>query len=313
MQSSLKQHSFYLILMAILALLPVLGLGDFILHLLIVTLLFAFMGQAWNILGGFCGQFSVGHTAFFGVGAYAMTILFNHFQISPYWGIPVGIIASILLALLVGFISLQLTGIFFAMATIAMVEILRTFSLYYRNITYGTLGMTLPNQFSLKKIEYYYIILGLLLVCYIVAALVRKSRYGTFMVAIRENEDRARSLGIETSRIKVLSAVISAALTALGGSFYALYVLLIEPSVAFSFLVSIKIIIVVIIAGIGTLLGPLLGAFVAIIPDELIRSWLGGMYVGIAGILYGAVLVIVVKLQPQGILHLFGRSRHLWE
>jgi branched-chain amino acid transport system permease protein len=107
--------------------------------------------------------------------------------------------------------------------------------------------------------------------------------------------------------------VISAALTALGGSFYALYVLLIEPSVAFSFLVSIKIIIVVIIAGIGTLLGPLLGAFVAIIPDELIRSWLGGMYVGIAGILYGAVLVIVVKLQPQGILHLFGRSRHLWE
>jgi len=313
MSLPLKQHSFYLGLVALLALLPFLGLGDFVLHILIITLLYAFMGQAWNILGGFCGQFSVGHAAFFGVGAYAITILFNHFQIHPYWGIPVGVMVAILLSLVIGFISLQLQGIFFSMATVALVEILRTFTLYFRDITYGPLGMTLPNSFSLKKVEYFYIVLGLLIFSYLVAAWVRKSKYGTFMVAIRENESRARSLGIETPRIKVLSAVISAALTALAGSFYALYVLLIEPAVGFSFLVSIKIIIVVIIAGIGTLVGPLLGAFVAIIPDELIRSWLGGMYAGIAGIIYGSVLVIVVKLQPQGILHLFTRTRHLWQ
>ena len=313
MATALKPHYFYLGSVFILALLPLLGMGDFILHILIITLLYAFMGQAWNILGGFCGQFSVGHTAFFGVGAYGMTILFNHFHINPYWGIPAGIFVSILLALLIGFISLQLQGIFFSLATVALVEILRTLTLYFRDITFGSLGMTLPNSFALKKIEYYYLVMGMVVFCYLVAALLRKSKYGTFMVAIRENEDRARSLGIETSRIKIFAAVISAAITSLSGSFYALYVLLIEPAVGFSFLLSIKIIIVVIIAGIGTLLGPLLGAFVAIVPDELIRSWLGGAYTGIAGIIYGSVLVIVVKLKPQGILHIFGRTRRFWE
>ena len=211
--------------------------------------------------------------------------------------------------MIIGFIGLQLSGIYFSMVTVALVEILRSLSLYFRGVTFGTLGMSLPVKFSATKIHYFYIALALVAAGYLVAAAVRQSRYGSFMVAIRENEERVLSLGIKPPRYKVLAAVISAAMTSLGGAFYAMYVLMVEPSTAFSFLVSIKIIIVVVIAGMGTLAGPLLGAFIAILPDEIIRSWLGGSYSGLAGIIYGAVLVIVVKIKPEGLLGLLSRNR----
>lgn len=307
--TNLRQHYLPVGALVLLAFIPLLQPGDFFLSVLIMTLLYAYMGQAWNILGGFCGQFSVGHCAFFGVGAYAVTILYHFFGIHPFVGALVGVMAAVFLALIIGFISLQLSGIYFSMATVAMVEILRSLSLYFRGVTFGTLGMSLPVKFSLGKAHYFYIALVLVAAGYLIAAAVRQSRYGTFMVAIRENEERALSLGIKSSRYKVLAAVISAAMTALGGAFYALYVLMVEPSAAFSFLVSIKIIIVVVIAGMGTLAGPLLGAFIAILPDEIIRSWLGGSYAGLAGIIYGAVLVIVLKIKPEGILGFLSRSR----
>ncbi|MCX5910043.1 MAG: branched-chain amino acid ABC transporter permease [Deltaproteobacteria bacterium] len=306
---NMRQHYLPIGALVLLAFIPFLRPGDFLLGVLIMTLLYAYMGQAWNILGGFCGQFSVGHCAFFGVSAYAVTILYHFFGIHPLVGALVGVLAAVFLAFIIGFISLQLSGIYFSMATVALAEILRSLSLFFREVTFGTLGMSLPVKFSLGKEQYFYIALMLVVVGYIISAAVRQSRYGTFMVAIRENEDRALSLGIKSSRYKVLAAVISAAMTALGGAFYALYVLMVEPSAAFSFLVSIKIIIVVVIAGMGTLAGPLLGAFIAIVPDEIIRSWLGGSYAGMAGIIYGAVLVIVVKIKPEGVLGFLSRSR----
>ncbi len=295
---------------ALLAILPFFQVGDFWLNILIITLLFAFMGQAWNILGGFCGQFSVGHCAFFGVSSYAVTILYHFLGIHPAGGAVVGVLFAVFLALLIGFISLQLQGIYFAMATVALAEILRSLTLFFREVTFGTLGMSLPVKFSLTKTQYFYMALGLVLLGYVISLALRRSKFGIFMLAIRENEDRAKSLGVKTSRYKVVAAVISAALTALGGAFYAVYILMVEPGVAFGFLISIKIIIVVVIAGMGTLAGPLLGAFVAIVPDEVIRSWLGGSYAGFAGIVYGAVLVLVIKLQPEGILGFVSRRRH---
>jgi len=306
----LKEHGLIAGILAFLALLPALWLNNaFVLHILIIALLYAFMGQAWNILGGFCGQFSVGHCAFFGVSAYCVTILFERFGLHPLAGALAGVVAAIGVAFIVGWISLHLTGTYFAMATVALVEMGRTLALYFRRMTHGDVGMSLPAKFSLSKIEYFYIILGLVMVSYIVAVAVRRSKYGTFMVAIRENEDRTRSLGIDTAQYKVLSAVISAALTAVGGAFYALYVLMIEPAVAFSFLVSIKMIMVVVIGGIGTLTGPLIGAFIAIVPDELIQSWLGGTYTGLAGAIYGTILIAVVKLRPQGVIGFVTRTR----
>ena len=307
---TLRPHYLPVGAMVLLAFIPFMQPGEFLLSVLIMTLLYAYMGQAWNILGGFCGQFSVGHCAFFGVSAYAVTILYHFFGIHPLAGALVGVLAAVFLALIIGFISLQLSGIYFSMATVALVEILRSQTLYFREITFGTLGMSLPVQFSLGKAYYFYIALIMVAAGYVITAAIRQSRYGTFMVAIRENEERALSLGIKSSRYKVLAAVISAAMTALGGAFYAMYVLMVEPSSAFSFLVSIKIIIVVVIAGMGTLAGPLLGAFIAILPDEIIRSWLGGSYAGLAGIIYGAILVIVVKIKPEGILGALSRSRH---
>ncbi|MCC8193743.1 MAG: branched-chain amino acid ABC transporter permease [Deltaproteobacteria bacterium] len=287
--------------LVVLAVLPFTGLlGNWGTHIAILVMLYAVLAGAWNLLGGYTGQFSVGHAAFFGIAGYTMGILMAQGMAGPVVGAALGVVLAVALAFLVGFCTMRLRGIFFALTTMALAEILRKIALYQDNLTGGTLGLSLVIP-GVSKNEYYYIILALLICMFAVLIVFERSRFGLYCIAIRENDDAALATGVNTARIKLYATLISAFFTSLAGAFYAAYIGVIEPDVVFSTNLSIKIIILAIIGGTGSLVGPLLGALVVVIPEELIRGFLGGTYAGVSGIAYGLILVVTILLKPSGL------------
>jgi len=291
---------FFLAVIIVFGLLPVVTASSWYMHIMIMVMLYASLSSAWNLLGGYCGQFSVGHAAFFGVSGYAMGILMAQFKLDPILAGLAGVGASGGLALLVGLTCLRLTGIFFALATFALAEILRKLALFQERFTGGPLGLTIVFPAE-SKLTFYVFVLGLMVCSFLVVFLAERAKFGYYCQAIRENEDAAKAVGISTSKIKVWAALLSAVLTGIGGAFYAAYIGVIEPDVVFGFNLSIKIIIVTVIGGASTLIGPLLGALIVVIPDEFIRGWLGGAYASWSGMIYGAILVVVILVRPQGL------------
>lgn len=288
----------------ILLALPSLGIGAWGTHIGIMVMLYATLAAAWNLLGGYTGQFSVGHSAFFGAAGYTMGIFLAKGISGPWEGALAGLFVSMGLALLVGLATMRLRGIFFSLTTFALAEILRKLALFHDGLTGGPLGLTVTLP-GVPKTTYYYIALALMLAIFAVGMLFERSRFGMSCLAIRENDDAAMSSGINTGMQKVKAALLSALFTGAGGALYAAYVGVIEPDVVFSFNMSIKIIILAVIGGTGTLLGPLLGAVVVVIPEEIIRGSLGGMYAGISGMAYGLILIVVILLKPRGLRELF--------
>jgi branched-chain amino acid transport system permease protein len=302
-----RTKNLYLILSAIVAfllLLPMLGLGNWGLHMFIMVMLYSTLAAAWNFLGGYTGQFSVGHSAFFGVAGYAMGIAMARNLSGPVGGAVLGVGLSLVLAFVVGISTMRLRGIFFSLTTFALAEILRKLALFHDGLTGGPLGLSLVIP-GTTKLTYYYIALGLLASVFTVNMLFERSRFGMFCMSIRENEDAAMSAGINTSKQKVAVALLSAFFTGLCGTLYAAYIGVIEPDVVFSFNLSIKIIILAIIGGVGTIIGPFLGALVIVVPEELIRGSLGGVYAGVSGMAYGLILIITLMLKPAGLRELF--------
>lgn len=290
---------------AILALLPTTNLlGNWGIHIIVLVMYYATLAGAWNLLGGYTGQFSVGHAAFFGIAGYTMGILMAQKITGPLLGACLGVCMSMVLALLVGFCTMRLRGIFFALTTMALAEILRKIALYQDNLTGGTLGLSLVIP-DVSKTEYYYMALALLVCMFAAMAVFERSRFGLYCIAIRENDDAALATGVNTARIKLTATIVSAFFTGLCGAFYAAYVGVIEPDVVFSTNLSIKIIILAIIGGTGSLIGPFLGALVVVIPEELLRGYLGGTYAGVSGIAYGLILVVTILLKPSGLRSLF--------
>jgi branched-chain amino acid transport system permease protein len=284
--------------------LPALGIGNWGLHMLIMVMLYSTLAAAWNFLGGYTGQFSVGHSAFFGIAGYGMGIAMARHITGPIGGALLGVSLAIVLALVIGISTMRLRGIFFSLTTFALAEILRKLALFHDGLTGGPLGLSLVIP-GTTKLTYYYIAVGLLMSVIVVNILFERSRFGMFCMSIRENEDAAMSAGINTSVQKVIVAVLSALFTGLCGALYAAYVGVIEPDVVFSFNLSIKIIILAIIGGAGTIIGPLLGALVIILPEELIRGTVGGVYAGVSGMAYGLILIITLMLKPAGLRELF--------
>lgn len=296
---------FFATTVGVLALLPATGLiGNWGTHIVILVMFYAVLAGAWNLLGGYTGQFSVGHAAFFGIAGYTMGILMAQKVTGPIPGALLGVCMSMILASLVGFCTMRLRGIFFALTTMALAEILRKIALYQDNLTGGTLGLSIVIP-DMTKTEYYYIALVMMVCMFMVMAVFERSRFGLYCIAIRENDDAALATGINTARVKLTATVISAFFTGICGAFYAAYVGVIEPDVVFSTSLSIKIIILAIIGGTGSLIGPFLGALVVVIPEELIRGHLGGTYAGVSGIAYGLILVVTILLKPSGLRSLF--------
>lgn len=284
-------------------------IGDYYIHLVTTILLFGYLGVAWNILGGYAGQFSFGHAAFFGIGAFTSTLLQIHAGVNPWVGIFLAGVAGLLLGLFIGSLSFRygLRGPYFALAMLALAEMLRVVAVQWMSVRYP-LGIVIPLkgdsfwdfQFS-SRVPYYYIILSMLAIVLYLIRVIEGRRIGSYFKAIRENENAAETLGINLFKYKLLAMALSSSLTAMGGTFYAQYYLTIDEEAAFGVGVSIEILLGPIIGGAGTVFGPVLGAGILETLSEGTRNLLGG-YSGVHLMLYGAILVFVIIFLPKGIL-----------
>jgi branched-chain amino acid transport system permease protein len=306
----MKRYIFYA-LGALLLILPIIGLSTYMMHILILVIMWSVIGMAWNLLGGYCGQVSFGHAAFFGVGAYTSGILYSRLGLSPWWGLPMSIIVVVLFAFILGLIVLRLRGPFFALATLASGEIMRVVSENWVDLTGGTVGILIKERTWVEKTWYYYIILLISVATYFSVKKVIESRLGYYFVAIREDQDAAESLGINTTLYKTLALCISAGLTGIAGSFYTNYMGYIDPHVAFGLHdISIITIMIVMVGGVATYLGPFVGALIMVFLAELIRSIPG---LGAAHqTLFGILLIVIIIFLPNGIVGDFPRLKRLF-
>jgi len=296
---------------AVLALLPLVVKSSFALDILIRILLFAFIGTAWNLLGGYAKQFSLGHAAFFGLGAYTSTLMQIDLGISPWIGMLVGAVVGMLGSLPIGWLCFRLRGPYFTIATIATAQVLMLIFLKLRDFAWGAEGTTIPNlgnaplmmQFE-GKAPYYYIVLVLLVIALAVTAWIERSRIGYYLVALGEDQDAAEAVGIDVPRVKRDIYMLSAFLTGLAGTFYVQYIYFIDPNTAFNFDVSIKAALVSIVGGVGTLFGPLIGTLLLETTSALLQSWLGNM-AGVQVTVYSVILMAVILWRPTGIMGFF--------
>lgn len=292
---------------------PLVVRDPYFLHAAITVLLFAFLGSSWNIIGGLAGQHSFGHSAFLGIGAYVSTILFIYWNVPPFLGMIIGGIIAAIASIGIGYPCFKLRGPYFALSTLAFTEIFRIIATTTEQVgpvdfkgAAGILisfrpGNSFVNFQFAEKAYYYYIILAMLILILFIHNWIEKSRWGLYLAAIRDNEDAARSIGINARRFKILALMISAFFGAMAGTFYAQFFLYIEP-ILFSSALSIEILLIAIIGGAGTLMGPFLGSLILTPISELTRTYLGGTYAGVQLIIYGGVLVAVMMFAPQGII-----------
>ncbi|MDZ5696594.1 MULTISPECIES: branched-chain amino acid ABC transporter permease [Phyllobacteriaceae] len=280
-------------------------------RVLTLALLFAALGQAWNIVGGLANQISLGHAAFFGLGAYTSTLLLIHFSVSPWLGMLAGAAIAAVAAYLLSFPTMRLRGHYFALATLAFSEVLRIIAISWSGVTGGPVGLSVPfameDSFALLQfrstLPYYYIILGALVLISCVFLVIRHSALGYRLRAVKENVEAAEVIGVDTTRVKIVAAVISAALTAILGTLYAQFNYFFDPDAVFGIVpVSIRAAIVTILGGAGTVLGPIVGAFFIIPVEELANSYLSSQMAGLSQLAFGLVLIAVILVQPRGIL-----------
>lgn len=284
--------------------------------LAIKVFLNAMLAQAWNILAGYCGQISLGHAVFFGTGAYTSTALQMRWGVSPWIGLVAGVLVAVALSQAIGYPCFRLRGHYFAIATIAIGEIIQTLAINWEFIG-GARGLNLPFrkdsllafQFHTSKYPYYYIMLALLALCMLVSWRIERTRLGYYFRAIREDPAAAQSVGISITKYKLIAMAISAAFVAAGGTFYAQYVLYLDPDSVFPLSLSILICVLAVVGGVGTLWGALVGAAIMIPLSEFTRVQFGGT--GRAGdlLIYGALLTVVAVFQPAGLVGLLRRMR----
>ena len=291
-------------------------LPKYFLEILISVMFWAYLGSAWNILGGYGGQFSFGHAAFFGIGAYTSTLLLLRAGVSPWLGMLVGGGVAALFGLILGFLSFRygLRGPYFSLVTLAFAEMLRVIAVNWKAVG-SSLGLVLPSRGSApamflfeSKLGYYYVILAMMLGALAITWGIARSRLGYALVAVRENEDAAEAAGLDTLGVKLSGMLVSSFLTALGGTFYAQYWAYIDPSLTLGVSVSIEGLLRAIVGGAGTVWGPLLGSFVLTPISELTRAVLRGR-TGADVMLYGLVLILVISFLPQGLMGWFSRTR----
>jgi len=301
------------LLLALLLAFPAVA-GPYALSVATLILYFAYTGQAWNVMMGFAGQLSLGHSLYVGVGAYAAGGLFFHYGIGPWAGLPLAILLCVALGLVIGFLAFRfgISGVYFALLTIAFAEFTRI-GFDHLGWTGGPGGMFLKvaqrDQIDLANFRgppamYYYAMLALAAGAFALCAWLLRSRAGYYWQAIRENEEAAQALGINTFRWKMAAVALSSAMTSVSGVFFAFYYNNLFPEQIFHISRSIEIILGPIIGGVGTLFGPILGAAVLTVLGDSITELLaafGWEIPGIKQVFYGVVLLVVVMFLPHGI------------
>ena len=299
------------------ALLPLAVHSPAHLNLAILVLMGAQLGVAWNILGGYAGQVSLGHAAFYGLGAYTSTVLLLNFGINPWLGMLLGGVTAALLSLAFGWSCFRLKGHYFAMATIAVAELVQ---ITFTNWDYAgsAVGLTIPMaqrgwaaMVFADKAPYYWLALGLLLLTLLANWAVERSHIGYYLRAIKDEPDAARSIGIDIARYKQIALSLSAFFTALGGSLYAQKELYIDPNSVLSTALSIKMALVAILGGVGTLFGPVVGSLVLTSIEELTRTFFGGGGRGTDTIIYAALIIVIAVFYPSGLIGWFRQRQQL--
>jgi branched-chain amino acid transport system permease protein len=287
--------------------------GAFYRDIGVTLLLAAISASAWNIVGGYAGQVSVGHSMFFGLGAYLPLLLYNLWGWPPVAGIPAGIALSVALALVIGLPTFRLTGHYFSMATIAVAELIHisTGTWDFIGAAIGLQGpATARSVWDLifrSELPYYYIFLAVLAVVLATTAFLERRRFGFYLRAIKASERAAKSLGVPVRRTKMQALMLSAAFTSVAGSLYVIKTGFIDPDSGFGILVSVQMVIVAALGGAGTLFGPLLGAVILIPLQTATNSWLGGGGSGLTYIIYGGIIVLIARFEPGGLFDLWHR------
>jgi branched-chain amino acid transport system permease protein len=291
---------------------PLLTDSGFWVKFVFTTLLFAFMGQAWNILGGYGGQFSFGHALFFGTGAYAAAIGQVAFGLNPWFGLALGAGAAGAVGWAAGFLSFRygLRGSYFALVTLAFAEVFRILA-NAAPFTGGGAGQFVPlaagwANFQPGYVGFYYLLVALVLASLWLAARIENSRFGAQLMAVRENEQAAAALGVDANAVKLKAIALSGAMTGIGGVIYMQFYLYIDPSIAYGPGVSVEILLVPIIGGMGTVFGPLVGSAVLHAASELARRLMGDAP-GAHLVFYGVLLVAMVRFLPDGLIGLLRR------
>jgi branched-chain amino acid transport system permease protein len=299
----------FLVLLALLPLIPAVAANSFRMHVLILILLFASMSQAWNIIGGYCGQVSFGHSVFFGIGAYGAGMAVVTYGSAPWPGILIGMILAAAVAVVISYPCFKLSGHYFAIATFAIVEIFNRAFLVWDWVG-GALGLDYPLiKEGLKnliwydsKTSYYYCALILFLLIFGVVRWLESHRFGYYMRAVREGQETAESLGVNSTAVKLAAMALSAAMAALCGAFFVQYNLRVDSPMVMSLDMSMKFVLITILGGTGTLVGPLLGAAVLIPLQEYTRALWGGLGGGVDLIAFGLLIILMVVKQPAGMI-----------
>ncbi|MHB1314661.1 MAG: branched-chain amino acid ABC transporter permease [Christensenellales bacterium] len=287
------------------------GLDIYYQQIMVLVLFFAFCATAWNVVCGFVGQLSLGHATFLGLGAYISTLLLRDMGLSPWIGMFIGAGITALVGVLVGYPCFRLKGPYFALTTIALGEVMRIWvennEIIFGIDVKGSMGLLLDQtgnqavafEFG-SKLEYYYVILAFLLIALLITYLIKRSKLGFYLTAIKSDPDAAESLGIPLAKYKLIAMALSCFLIAFAGTFYAQYYRYVGPNRIFGHDLSVQIALIALVGGQGTVLGPLIGAVLLIPLTELLSEY-GGALPGLHLFIYGVVMVLVVFYMPKGI------------
>jgi branched-chain amino acid transport system permease protein len=298
------------------ALTPLVIHDGFFLDSLILILMWGAVSGAWNVAGGYAGQVSLGHSAFFGIGAYSAALMATRLHASPWLGMLAGAVVATGAGLVIGYLSNRLKGPYFALATIAFSQVLLIVASRWRAFTAGSEGVPVPFRPGFwtlgfaSKVSWVYLVLCLALAIYLVQVYLERSRVGYQLAGVREDEDAAQALGIPSRRLKVRAIAASAALTSVCGTLWAQYVGFVDPFYVFSVDLSVRFALNAIIGGVGTAMGPFVGSLLITSLETTLRavfSDIRGGLVGIYLIIYGCLLIVVVRLIPQGLVGWFGQ------
>jgi branched-chain amino acid transport system permease protein len=282
-------------------------------RVLTFTFLFAAMAQAWNIIGGLANQTSLGHAAFFGIGAYTSTVLLMKFGISPWIGMFAAAGLGGVAAFAIAIPTMRLQGHYFALATLAFGEVLRVIANVWTSVTGGSSGISVPfsppslANYSFKLLRpHAYIALAALVIVTVIFEAIRTSAMGYRLRAIKENPAAAEVIGINTTKVKLQAAIISGMLMAMLGTLYAQVAVFFDPDTVFSAAsISIRVALIAILGGIGTAVGPIIGALFIIPLEELMNDWFSASVAGLSQLIFGLILIVVILWRPRGFVTLF--------
>lgn len=309
---SFKQICSGMIALIVVVIFPLLTANTFAQHVMILFFMFGMMGVAWNIMGGYAGMFSFGQVAFFGIGAYTSSFLLITYQVNPWIGLIIGGLVAASVGAAIGYPCSNLRGHYFAIASIAFGEIVRTHFNNWKLIGAAE-GLSLPMMnegfknfmFHSSKLPYYYIMLAFLMISLLVCYLISTSKMGYYFRAIKESHDVAKVLGINVVWYRLIAIMTSAFLTAMAGTFYAQYVLYIDPESVMLLPISIQIVLISMLGGAGSVMGPVVGAAILIPISEVTRVWLGHKGTGVDMLIYGFLITLISVYQPKGVWGLF--------